>query len=278
MQQSEDIVIYDIDDQKNTNPSITTSETIQTNTTTLSFDDILSKSGRMVKNSSKKNQKAPKARQKRTNDAKIAKQEAKMIQALETELQEPERQNLIFIIQKYQSSERFGKYVRTELKVSYTSESLNKKTTSQLQAILDKIRLHLDNQNLNKIYDSALYSSTAAIEAFSKPLGVNVDGFSTMLMSNEEFKNCWERFKCESVMPTIPSHVQMCFILGQTYFLAYAINKQKEYKEPPEITELLKDIGPESDTDNKINNEAIENKEKTEEVVEKPKLENGMSI
>ena len=275
MQQSEDIVIYDIDDQKSTNQSITTSGIVETNTTTLNFDDILSKSGRMAQNSSKKSQKAPRAKQKRTNDVKIAKQEAKMIQALETELQEPERQNLIFIIQKYQSSERFGKYVRTELKVSYTSESLNKKSTSQLQAILDKIRLHLDNQNLNKIYDSALYSSTAAIEAFSKPLGVNVDGFSTMLMSNEEFKNCWERLKCETIMPTVPSHVQLCFILGQTYFLAYAINKQKEYKAPPEITALIDEVFKD---DNKKTHEKTANTTKQDDVPEKPILENGMSI
>ena len=233
----------------------------------------------MAKNASKKNQKAPKARQKRTNDIKLAREEAKMIKALETELEEPERQKLIHIIQKYQSSERFGKYVRSELKISYTAESLSKKTTSQLQAILDKIRLHLDNQNLNKIYDGALFSSTAAVEAFSKPLGINVDGFNTMLMNNEEFLNCWERFKCESVMPTIPSHVQMCFILGQTYFLAYAINKQKEYKEPPEVTELINEIDKEfeSKTD-KTSSDESQSEQKQEEVIEKPILDNGMNI
>lgn len=262
MQQSEDIVIYDTP-----NPTTGTT-TITTNSTTLKFDDILEQSDKMVKTAAKK----PKSKSKiASNNIKLAKDEQKLMKTIENELQEPERQNLIHIIQKYQSSERFGTFIRSELKITYTAEALSKKTIPQLQSILDKIRLHLDNQNLNKIYDSVLFSSTAFIETMSKPIGVNVDGFSTLLLENEEFLNCWERIKCETVMPTVPSHIQMIFILGQTYFLAYAINKQKDYKAPPEVQEVIDEVLNENET--KTN----ESKEK-EDIIEKPKLENGMTL
>ena len=250
-------------------------ETIQTNSTALTFDDILMKSGRKGKNKPKSSQKLPKLGKKGTNDLNLAKKESKMLKEIEKELEEPERQNMIHIIQKYQSSERFGTFVRNELKITYTSESLGKKTTAQLQAILDKIRLHLDNKNLNKIYDGALYSTLGIVESISKPMGVNVDGFHTMLMQNEEFANCWERFKCESVMPTIPSHVQLFFILGQTYMLAYAINKSKDYKEPPEITELIAEVDAKIEKDEEA--KKAEEKKK-DDVIIKPNIEIGMSL
>ena len=227
----------------------------------------------MTKTASKK----PKTNSKiASNNIKLAKQEQKLMKTIENELQEPDKQKLIHIIQKYQASERFGPIVRTQLKISYTSEALNKKSIPQLQTILDKIRLHLDNQNLNKIYDGALFSSTALIETMSKPIGVNVDGFSTMLMENDEFLSCWERFKCESVMPTIPSHIQMMFILGQTYFLAYAINKQKDYKAPQEVQDVIDEVL----NEDKPNTDETKPKEKPKDdtVIQKPPLENGMNI
>ena len=248
---------------------------IQTNQTKLKFDDILQQSNEMTQTAAKKPKKKSKIA---SNNIKLAKQEQKLLQAVETEMEEPERQKLIHIIQKYQASERFGKIVRSDLKITYTSESLSKKSIPQLESILNKIRMHLDNKNLNKIYDSALFTSTALIEKMSKPAGVNVDGFNSLLMQNEEFLNCWERFKCESIMPTVPSHVQMIFILGQTYFMAYAINKSENTKQSKETQDVLDEVMNEIEQETDKQDKDEQKKTEKEEIIEKPSIENGMTI
>ena len=264
MPQSKDIVILD---------------PITINDSNVNFDEIISKSDRMVSENA-----TSKKKQVSKNDINISKKDQKIMNMIQQESEMNEKQNLIYIIQKYQSSSRFGNYVRTELKINYTEEQLNKKTLSQLEIILHKIRLHLDNQNLSKMYDGMLYSSTLLIEKMSKPVA-NVDGFSKLLFENEEFLNSFERVKCESVMPTIPSHLQLLLILGQTYFMAYAINKVEEPKEQHAevqavIDEVDKQITNEliiTDENNKEkNNDEKENKDKT--IIQAPKIENGMGI
>lgn len=257
MSQSQDIIISDND-----------TNVLKTNQSDINFDDIVSKSNDMVaKNEPQVNKK----------DIHLSKKEQKLAQMIQNEEEEPERQNLIYIIQKYQSSERFGNYVRSELKITYTNETLSKKSVSQLQTILNKIRLHLDNKNLSKVYDSVLFSTTTMIEMMSKPVA-NVDGFNNLLMENDEFLNCWERYKCESIMPTIPSHLQMLFILGQTYLLAYSMNKMKEPSEDTLkiIADIEKEI--EEDTQKRNDDKKDEKKDDNDEVLDKPNFQTGMDI
>ena len=259
MQQSKDIVIIDENGQNE----------ININETSVKFDDLIAKSEQYnVK-------KEPKSKKVTFKQLQLSKKEQKIAELVEKQNTEPEREKLIYIIQKYQSSQIFGEYVQQELKINYSSESLHKKTVEQLESILAKIRLHLDNRNLDKIYDGVLFSSTMLIETFSRPM-VNVDGFNKMLQENEQFLNCWERFKCESVMPTIPSHVQLMFILGQTYFMAYAMNQSKEEKEvAPEVQNIIDEVDSEIEENKKVKKE--EKQENKEEIVE-PKIENGMGI
>ena len=236
MSQSQDIIISDLDD----------AEMLQINDSKLNFDDLVQKSTAMIDSKNDKNEK-------NTNKlTKLNAKDLKINQMLENEQNEPERQRIIHIIQKYQASERFGSYIRTELKITYSNDTLNKKSITQLEGILEKIRLHLDNRNLNQVYDSVLFSTTQMIELMSKPVA-NVDGFTKMLRENEEFANCWEKFKCESVMPTIPSHLQMLFILGQTYLMAYSINKSNDIS--PETAQILTEI------ENEVDEEQSQNKQ-----------------
>jgi hypothetical protein len=271
MQQSNDIIILDGDQEESPNLKI--------NETTLNFDDIIVDSNDRVKTSKKKQSKTMNQSKMNKINLKLANQEQKLMSKMEVELTEPERQNLIHIIQKYQSNARFGSYVRNELKITFTDEALSKKSLSQLEGILNKIRLHLDNQNLNKMYDGILFGSTLMIETISKPVA-NVDGFQKMLMENEEFLNCWERYKCESIMPTVPSHIQMVFILAQTYLIAYASNKMKEPSD--EVKQIIKDVEKEIEQDKQAqqDNETVEQNKnpKSETKEEKTILENGMLI
>lgn len=240
-------------------------DAVMTNNTGINFDDIFNESNSYATKGNKKTQKQPKIKHKQ----KMPK--IPQIEPLEIVEQ---KQNMIHIIQKYQSSEVFGKFVRTELKISYTEEALQKKTVEQLHTILTKIRVNLDNKNLSKMYDSVLFSSTMMLETISRPV-VNVDGFNQLLKENEQFKNCWERFKCESVMPTIPAHLQMIFILGQTYFTAYAMNKLKNPS--PEVKQIIDDVKREVDEEF-AQRKKEEEKLKNEAPVPPQQLSAGMDI
>ena len=266
MPQSKDIVILDNDTNIDTTPSV-----ISTNNSKLNFDDIFEES----KTYTTKNVKPPKLPKPPKAPTKKQIQQYDDLQHVE------EKQNMILIIQKYQSSEMFGTYIKKDLKVSYTEEQLNHKSVKQLHQILTKIRINLDNKNLSKMYDNVLFGATMMIETISKPI-VNVDGFNQLLKENEQFASCWERVKCESVMPTIPSHLQMMLILGQTYFMAYAMNKVNNPS--PEVQQIIADVEREVDEENKqrqqekkLENENTKN-ENTNNIIIKPIIEEGMDI
>lgn len=277
MSVSKDIIISDndeIDTKSNDNQEeINEPITISTNTTKIKLDDILSKSNQIVyktgKNKPKINNKMIK------NDTKIKTLGKKITNVAE-------KQNIIYMIQKYQSSTIFGDYITKDLKINYDEASLNKKSLTELNTIITKIRLNLDNKNLNKMYDSVLFGSTTLVETISKPI-VNVDGFSKLLQENDQFINCWERYKCESIMPTIPPYLQMMFIVSQTYFLAYAMNKMKEPSE--DTLKIVADIEKEIEMEAKQKEEMrqVGAKPKTKEennndVITPPIITNGMSI
>ena len=147
----------------------------------------------------------------------------------------------------------------------------------QLDAILNKIRVHLDNKNAGQLFDNLLVGSTNIMEQAAKPF-CNIDGFSDMLLHNDAFKNCWERVKCESVMPTVPPHLQMVFIVGQTFYMAYLVNK---YKEPSaETKKLIDDVVNEIEQEKPHTQDNVDSSEpKTkDEIIEKPMLHSGMNI
>ena len=79
----------------------------------------------------------------------------------------------------------------------------------------------------------------------------NIDGFSDMLLENEDFWNCYERFRIESNMPSVNPTTQMLFMIAQTTIIAHHTSKQQsdshseyEYEmEPPaELETIIEDI------------------------------------
>ena len=251
---------------------------IKINQSKINFDDILSQSDDIVQKSQKRPKNSQKSRKQSTNASKILKQQQKQLEMIESELEEPERQKTIYVIQKYQSNQIFGDFVRNDLKISYSADALNKKSLAQLDAILNKIRVHLDNKNADKLFDNLLVGSTTMMETMSKPF-CNVDGFSNMLLHNDSFKLCWERVKCESVMPTIPPHLQMMLVVGQTFYMAYLVNKYKEPSEDPDVQNLIDEAIKEADSENQAQKTENEpQKQNEEEIIQKPILESGMNI
>ena len=159
------------------------------------------------------------------------------------------KQKLIFTIQKYQDSSRFGKLVKYELGFKQTFVELSEKSESELENILERIRTHLDNKNLDKFYENMATSIAITYEQALSPI-YNVDGFSDMLLDNDDFWNCYERYRIESNFPSVNPTTQMLFMIAQTTIMAHhlALNPDEHdrMEEPPPLETILEGIEPEA--------------------------------
>ena len=149
---------------------------------------------------------------------------------------------LIFKIQKYQNSPRFGDYVRKQLKINFNNDQINKKSQSQLTNILSKIHVNLDNRNVDKIMDSMATHGLVAIEKGSKTIGFNIDGTTSALMDSDDFLNAFERFKIDEcgVMPKMPLKLQLLYMISSTMMVQYHINNLM----PKTDTSIKQPLGP----------------------------------
>ena len=141
-----------------------------------------------------------------------------------------EKQRLIFKIQRYQDSRRFGHIVREQLKFNQSFDELNEMPIENLQNLVSRIRIHLDNKNLDRFYDSMVKSGAVAYEQIVTPF-YDIEGFADMLTENEDFW-CFERFKIEHNFPSVDPTTQMIYMIAQTTLLAHHL--LREYENEPE--------------------------------------------
>ena len=141
------------------------------------------------------------------------------------------KQQIIFKIQKYQDSGRFGHIVKTQLKFDQPYDELSEMHIENLENMLSRIRIHLDNKNLDKFYDSMLKGGAMVYEEVVSPF-YDIYGFADMITSNDEFMCCWERFKIENNFPSVDSTSQMLFMIAQTTLVAHHMAQQYEPVEP----------------------------------------------
>ena len=155
------------------------------------------------------------------------------------------KQILIYKILKYQENPRFKETIQEELDIKYTDKQLQKMKIDELKDIIERIRIYLDNRNIDVFYDSLLKGSLSGIE-----MGVskfwNIDGFQETLMNDDQFLDCFEKFKIEHELPHIPPSVQMLMIISKTMVMCNAVHKlniknPKKTMEPPKTPEILKD-------------------------------------
>ena len=155
------------------------------------------------------------------------------------------KQRLIFTIQKYQDSSRFGKIVKYELGFKQNFVELSQKSESELENVLERIRSHLDNKNLDKFYENMATSIAITYEQAMAPI-YNIDGFSDILLDNEDFWNCYERYRIESNFPSVNPTTQMMFMIAQTTVMAhhYAMNPEEHdtMEPPPPLETILEGI------------------------------------
>ena len=176
------------------------------------------------------------------------------------------KRNLIFKIQKYQDSSRFGKIVKYELGFKETFVELSDKSENDLENMLHRIRTHLDNKNLDKFYENMATTLAITYETTLSPF-YNIDGFSDMLLENEDFWNSYERLRIETEFPSINPTTQMLFMIAQLTIIAhhtrdieYEDDKPHIMEAPPELETIIEGIEEGSDVvitdpdDNSSNN------------------------
>ena len=158
------------------------------------------------------------------------------------------KQQIIFKIQKYQDSRRFGHIVREQLKFNQPYDELDKMPIENLENMLSRIRIHLDNKNLDRFYDSIVKSGAVAYEQIVSPF-YDIEGFADILTENEEFWWTWERFKIENNFPAVNSTSQMLFMIAQATLMAHHMPREYEPTEmqpPPPVDTIIANI--ENDT------------------------------
>ena len=180
---------------------------------------------------SKKAQKEIEKMMKQQQKAQVKQQKAEVRQV---EAQNDEdREKLIWKIKKYFSSKRFSQYLQKEIGIHYTQAQLRKKTTPQLHNILNRVRVALDNMNVDNMIDGTLKTGCVFLEKTLDEI-YNIDGFTDMLWENQQFLNALERTKIETDIPTIPPHIQLSVICLQTAIICHKLN---ELKLPPKPIE-----------------------------------------
>ena len=191
-----------------------------------------------------------------------------------------EKQRMIFTIQKYQDSPRFSDIVRNELKITQNYSQLSEMPMIDLENILSRIRIHLDNKNLNKFYDNIATTTAITYETAISQF-YNIDGFSDMLLDNDEFWNIFERYKCEYQLPAVNPTMQLLFIIAQTTFMAHHLGASRsssdieyEMQGPSPSAELLiQDLETIAEEPTPIQNTAT--KQKTESAGTEQKTESA---
>ena len=134
---------------------------------------------------------------------------------------------LILKIQNYQKSSRFGDYVRNVVGIKHTSAQLHNLSIQQLESILVNIRTYLDQRSLDQMFDQMAQSGIVAIEKMIDPV-YECKGFSHNLLNNESFLDTYERMKLESKLPSVPTPVNLAFIMMSTLMVTHEINKVKK--------------------------------------------------
>jgi hypothetical protein len=137
------------------------------------------------------------------------------------------KKKLIFLIQKYQDSLRFGKLIKYELGFKETFPELSEKSEMDLENMVHRIRSHLDNKHLDKFYEN-MATTVAITYEQTMSLLYPIPNFSDMLLENDDFWNSYERFRIESEFPSVNPLTQMAFMIAQTTIIAHHTSQTME--------------------------------------------------
>ena len=138
-----------------------------------------------------------------------------------------DKESLIMRILKYQSSRRFGPYITKTLKITQSREQLSRYSIDRLQNTLHRIRLNLNNRNMDAIFENMAMTCAKGYETTVTHLGFDIEGFTGLLSQNPGFWDAFERWKIEREMPDIPPGIQLGYIIASTTLAAHSLNAGK---------------------------------------------------
>ena len=151
------------------------------------------------------------------------------------------RQLQIAKILKYQESKFFNPLLKKSMKLSHTHETLSKKNNEQLEAVLNRMRVCLDQQTVHSFYNNLAEQGTVMTEKLLQNV-YNIDGFAEDIKNNEHFWITFERFKIESDLPTIPIGFQLAQVLFTTAVVQHERNKKNNHRYREEVATLLTSV------------------------------------
>ena len=148
------------------------------------------------------------------------------------------KEDMIRIILKYQSSDRFGASLKKDLGIKYTRPQLVKYTEAEVEAALHRIRTHLNTRNMDKVFNHMAEQTAMGYENLITGFGYNITGFKDILWANPSFHDAFCRWKIEQKVPDVPPSFQMMYIVASTTYIAHLHNS---YKMKPSIDKKPKD-------------------------------------
>ena len=207
-------------------------EQVNINQNGTKFGSLLENTAKTQQANELKEQEQKKINQKNFNT--LAKELNNTFKLSEKESSSQSKQKYVYQILKYQDSPRFGNYIKKDLKINFTETSLQKKKPKALEEILNRIRVNLDNRNLDNFYNAMLVNATLSFERLMDHF-YTIEGFSESLMKNPHFLDSVERYKIENIgkMPSIPPSLQIIFIMSQTAMICHQISTKSKNSEAP---------------------------------------------
>lgn len=137
------------------------------------------------------------------------------------------KEEIIMKILRYQNSKRFGDYINKTLKIKYSREQLSKISVDRLESILHRIRINLNNRNVDAMIDSMVQTCAVGYEHTISNF-YDITGFTELLLNNPGFHDAVERYKCECQMPDIPPGLQIGYIVASTTLAAHSLNEMNK--------------------------------------------------
>ena len=163
----------------------------------------------------------------------------KPVYDLKIDVKSKNRQETIARILKYQESKYFKDLLKKTIKNQWTYEMLSKKNETQLNSIINRIRVVIENQSMNSFYDSVITNSSLVVEKGLHNV-YNIDGFTDDLTSNEHFWILFEKYKIESNLPTIPISFQLMQCIVGTAVISHQKNLVDKVPDGPILKSTMK--------------------------------------
>lgn len=152
---------------------------------------------------------AKEAKKKEAEEKKIAKRDEAL-----------EKTKLIMMIKRYETSERFGPFLK---KMGFKFTGLEKKKVEDLHNMVIALRFAISNRTTNKFWQQASYMGVGLIEQSLNPV-YDVTGLNNAVHMNPEYLDALEQLMLENQsLAFLDPKYKMAYIICQTAYQCHQI-------------------------------------------------------